>query len=168
MGNNDNIISLAERRNAEKSNKAAFSSLGVSTLILASDLIWFFVRRTRYDSVKWWEIMFLVISGTFFFFSLLGILFSKSTAKFNAKVANEPLIAFDKTKDVFIVESFVEFKKVEFRKEDVLSVKINPETDEATLNYTKNGKNKTLNIGYADYTLESSINNSITEYKTTY
>lgn len=162
---NENIAILAPRKNGEKSKKTSLSSLGLSTLVLLSDVIWFIVRRLRYDSVGWWEILFLVISGTFFFFSLIGLWFSSSSSKFSKKIEDEPLIAFDTIKNVFIVQSFYEFKAVELKKEDVISIKINPENDEAILNYLKDGKAKILNIGFGDPNIENELNSKIMKYK---
>jgi len=76
-----------------------------------------------------------------------------------------PLIAYDNDKLVFIVQSFIEMKEKEFDRNVVNSVKINSETDEATLNYLKNDKEQSLIIGYADYHLEKEINESILKYK---
>ena len=64
-------------------------------------------------------------------------------------------------KKVFIVQSVAEKKEVEFERNDVDCVSTNSETDEVTLNYLKNGKKKILVIGYADYSHESQINQSI-------
>ena len=159
------IISIAERKTGEKNKTAQLSSFGISSLILISDIIWFVIRRNRYSNVGWWEIVILVVSGLFFIFSLLGLMFSSSNANFNKKVSDKPLIAFDTDKNVFIVQSFVEFKEKEFAKDDVKSITINPETDEVTLNYVNNDKEKTLIVGYTDYRLEKEINDLINKYK---
>lgn len=162
---NNNIIGIAPRKSGEKSKKSQLSSTGVAILILVSDVIWFIIRRGRETPVSWWEILVLVVSGVFLLFSLLGLLFASSNNKFNAKVANEPIIAYNTDKKVFIVQSFIEMKSVEFDKESVDSISIKPETDEVTLNYTKDNKKKTLIIGYADYHLENEINEAINKYK---
>ena len=41
----------------------------------------------------------------------------------------------------------------------------NSETDEVTLNYHKDGKEKNINIGFADYSQESQINQQIEKIK---
>ena len=165
MENRLNVINLAPRVTGEKSKSKRLSSLGVSALVLVSDLGWFLYRRSTSNAVLWWEILFIVISSIFVLFSLLGLMFTASNNKFSQRVADEPLIAYDNDKMVFIVQSFIEMKEKEFDRNIVNSVKINPETDEATLNYLKNDKEQSLVIGYADYHLEKEINNSIAKYK---
>lgn len=162
MENND-ITVLAQRRSANK--KTQFYGLSTSLVILASDLVWFIIRRSRGRAVGWWEIMFLCISGTLVLFSLIALMFNASNNKFNEKVKNTPLIAYDNVRKVYIVQSFIEMKEVTFDRLDVESVSINNENDEATLNYKKNGKNKTLFIGYADHLLEKEINDQINQIK---
>lgn len=162
---NNNLIGLAPRKNADKSKKSQLSTAGVSFLILVADIVWFVVRRSRGYSVGWWEIVIIAISGTFLLFSLLGLMFTASNNKFSNKVANEPIIAYNTEKHVFVVQSFIEMKAVEFDRNTVESISIKSETDEATLNYTKDGKKKTLNIGYADYRLQNEINEAINKYK---
>ena len=162
---NNKIISLAPRKSGERSKKNQLYSVGISFIILASDLVWFFIRRSRSYQVAWWEIVILVISGLFLLFSLLGLLFTSSNNKFNKKIANEPLIAYDTEKKVFIVQSFIEMKAQEFERGIVKSISISPESDEATLNYTKDGKEKTLIIGYATYESQNEINDLINKYK---
>ena len=159
---NNKIISLASRKSGERSKKNQLYSVGISFIILASDLVWFFMRRSRSYQVAWWEVVILVISGLF---SLLGLLFASSNNKFNKKIANEPLIAYDTEKKVFIVQSFIEMKAQEFERGIVKSISISPGSDEATLNYTKDGKEKTLIIGYATYESQNEINDLINKYK---
>ena len=160
-----NIVGLAERVSADKDTKKGWTSSAVSLLVLSSDIVWFSVRRNLGYNVEWWEILILVISGLFLLFSLLGLLFTRYNNNFNKKIINEPLISYDSNKKSFIVYSFIEMKQKEFDRNDIKSVSINVETDEVTLKYQKNGKDKTLNIGYADYHLERSINDSIIKYK---
>ena len=159
------LFVIAPRKTGEKSKARRLSSLGVSALILASDIGWFSYRRTYIPSVQWWEIVILAVSGIFFFLTLLGYWFTSSNNKFNQKVANEPLIAYDSEKMTFIVQSFIEMKQKEFDRNVVNSVKINPDNDEATLQYYKNDKELSLSIGYADCELENTINASIEKYK---
>lgn len=165
MENRLNIINLAPRITGERSKTKRLSSLGVSALVLVSDIGWFLYRRSTSNAVLWWEIVLMVISSIFVLFSLLGLMFTASNNKFSQKVADVPLIAYDNDKLVFIVQNFIEMKEKEFDRNVVNSVKINPETDEATLNYLKNGKEQSLIIGYADYHLEKEINESILKYK---
>lgn len=162
---NTNIISIADRVSAEKDTKKGCLSSAVSLLILASDIIWFSVRRTYGRPVEWWEILILVISGLFLLFSLFGLMFTSYNNSFNKKIINEPLISYDSEKKVFLVYSFIDMKLKEFSRDDIKSVSINVETDEVTLKYKKNDKDKTLSIGYADFHLERSINDSILKYK---
>lgn len=165
MENRLNIINLAPRITGERSKTKRLSSLGVSALVLVSDIGWFLYRRSTSNAVLWWEIVLMVIPSIFVLFSLLGLMFTASNNKFSQKVVDVPLIAYDNDKLVFIVQSFIEMKEKEFDRNVVNSVKINPETDEATLNYLKNGKEQSLIIGYADYHLEKEINESILKYK---
>ena len=165
MENRLNIINLASRITGERSKTKRLSSLGVSALVLVSDIGWFLYRRSTSNAVLWWEIVLMVISSIFVLFSLLGLMFTASNNKFSQKVADVPLIAYDNDKLVFIVQSFIEMKEKKFDRNVVNSVKINPETDEATLNYLKNGKEQSLIIGYADYHLEKEINESILKCK---
>ena len=165
MENRLNVIGLAPRKTGEKSKAKRLSSFGVSTLILASDIVWFSIRRVNGNPVGWWEILILVLSSIFFLFGLLDLLFTTSNNKFNDRVRDEPLISYDNQRMVFIVQSFVEMKAKEFDRNIVNSVKINPDTDEATLKYLKNNKEQSLNIGYAEYSLEKDINESIEKCK---
>ena len=159
------LIAIAPRKSGEKSKTKRLSSLGVSALILVSDLGWFGIRRSSAAQVGWWEIVILVISSIFFVLSLLGYMFTSSNNKYNKKIVNEPLIAYDSEKMTFVVQSFIEMKQMEFDRNIVDTVKINPENDEATLQYYKNDKEKILTIGYADFKLEKEINDSIKKYK---
>ena len=161
----ENVINLANRTSGEKNKNKALGSVGISTFILVSDIAWFFYRRTRYGAVRWWEILFLVISSLFLLFSLIGLLFTSSNNKYNNKISNVPLIAYNKNKEVFVVQSFYEMKEIELKKEDVLSIKIDMETNEAILSYLDKGVEKILNIGYGDFQAETRINNLINKYK---
>ena len=159
------LIAIAPRKSGEKSKTKRLSSLGVSALILVSDLGWFGIRRSLSAQVGWWEILILVISSVFFVLSLLGYMYTSSNNKYNQKIANEPLISYDSEKMTFVVQNFIEMKQMEFDRNVVNSVIINPENDEATLQYIKNDKGKTLSIGFADFKLEKGINDSIEKYK---
>jgi len=161
----ENIIGLASRKSAEKNKKNEYYWFSTSTLFLLSDIVWFIVRRNKGYGTGWWEILILSISGVFFLFSALGVLFARSNSKFNKKIENEPLISFDTKKMVFLVESFIEYKVKELDKDSVESISINPESDEVTLHYIEKEKKKDLNIGYADYRLEHDINEQINQYK---
>ena len=148
----ENIIGLASRKSAEKNKKNEYYWLSTSTLFLLSDIVWFIVRRNKGYGTGWWEILILSISGIFFVFSALGVLFARSNS-------------FDTKRLVFLVESFIEYKVKEFDKDSVESISINPESDEVTLHYIEKEKKKDLNIGYADYRLEHDINEQINQYK---
>lgn len=161
----ENVINLAHRTSGEKNKNKALTSVGISTFILLSDIAWFFYRRTRYGAVQWWEILFIIVSSTFLFFSLIGLLFTSSNNKYNNKISNVPLISYNKDKQVFIVQSFYEMKEVELKRDDVLSIRINMETNEAMLSYLEKGVEKILNIGYGNYQEESKINDLINKYK---
>lgn len=161
----ENVINLAHRTSGEKNKNKALTSVGISAFILLSDIAWFFYRRTRYGAVQWWEILFIVVSSTFLFFSLIGLLFTSSNNKYNNKISNVPLISYNKDKQVFIVQSFYEMKEVELKRDDVLSIRINMETNEAMLSYLEKGVEKILNIGYGNYQEESKINDLINKYK---
>ena len=161
----ENVINLAHRTSGEKNKNKALTSVGISTFILLSDIAWFFYRRTRYGAVQWWEILFIIVSSTFLFFSLIGLLFTSSNNKYNNKISNVPLISYNKDKQVFIVQSFYEMKEVELKRDDVLSIRINMETNEAMLSYLEKGVEKILNIGYGNYQEESRINDLINKYK---
>ena len=161
----ENVINLAHRTSGEKNKNKALTSVGISTFILLSDIAWFFYRRTRYGAVQWWEILFIIVSSTFLFFSLIGLLFTSSNNKYNNKISNVPLISYNKDKQVFIVQSFYEMKEVELNRDDVLSIRINMETNEAMLSYLEKGVEKILNIGYGNYQEESKINDLINKYK---
>ncbi len=161
----ENIEVLAQRKSGERSMKKAYSSIAGTTIVLAFDIVWFLIRRQRYAKISWWEIVLLVVSSICFLFSLLSLIFTASNNKFNTKVKDEPLIAFDKAKKAFIVQSFIEMKQLELQKDDVIGVSINGDSDEVTLRYLRNGKEKTVNIGFADSSLELDINSKIANCK---
>ncbi len=59
----------------------------------------------------------------------------------------------------------VENGRVEYKKEEVLGVFINIESDEVNLRYIKKGKETQTTIGYAPNSMEAEINNKINMYK---
>ena len=162
---NMHTITLASRIRVGKENKGALYNVLISLIFFLSDLSWFLFRRAKYDFVRWWEVLFLIISSVLLIFSLLGLAFSASNKKYNEKIIDVPLIAYDEIKKVFVVQSFYEMKEVELRRNEVLSIKINNKTNEAILNYLSYGVEKMLNIGYGDCQEETRINELINEYK---
>jgi len=162
---NNNIIVIATRTSIQKSRKSNFEFLGFSALVFASDLIWFLIRKNKYGTSTWWDITFLVISSILLGFALLGLLFSAGNKGFDKKVSNTPLIAFDTEKNKFIVQSYYDQKELLINPNDMVSVSISDSSDEVTLSYKENGKDKTTLIGYTNKYMETEINNKINEYK---
>ena len=161
----NNIINIAPRNAEKRSKKNDIANHVISVAILGGEITWFVIRRVNSIPVKWWELFLLLASLIISILALHGLRFISSSNRFNEKVADKPLIAFDPLQNVFIVESYEDKKSLRFYRNDVNSVRIDPTTDEATLKYMKDGKVKDLPIGYADYHLEKRINDSIYDCK---
>ncbi len=154
----NNVIVLARRESAQKSINGSLSSLGLFTVFLIFDIV-FYVK----DGYTW-QLVLLIISAVLAGLSLLGLLFAWGNFSYAKKIIDKPLITFDEDKKVFKVIDCIFHKEVEIAKDDVIEVKIS-DKGEAYLWYNKESKKTSMFIGYSYKSSEDLINNEMLKYK---
>ena len=157
---NEQII-IAKKADATKSIYGSLSTVGLFTVFLVMDII-FYIRDKAV-----WELVLLIISAILDGFAVLALLFAWSNYNYARKVLNTPLITFDKNKKAFIVTDCIFHKNLEISKDDVIEVKIS-EKGESYLWYNKDSKKTSTFIGYSSKSSEDLINNEVQKYKNLY
>ena len=112
----NNVIVVARRESAQRSINGSLSSLGLFTVFLIFDIV--FYVKDRYT----WELVLLIISAVLVGFSLLGLLFAWGNFSYAKKIIDKPLITFDEDKKVFKVIDCIFHKEVEIAKDDFIEV----------------------------------------------
>lgn len=158
---NDNII-IAKREDAHKSFYGTLSTLGLFTIFLVIDLIFYL----RDKSV--WQLVLLIISAVLVGFALIGLLFGWSNFRYAKRVANTPLISYDKNKNEFIVMDFIFHKEFGINKNDIIEIKTTDKGDAYIWYTNKDGKKTSSFIGFSDKASEDLINNELQKYKNLY
>ena len=154
----NNVIVLARRESAQRSFNGSLSSLGLFTVFLIFDIV--FYIKDRYT----WQLVLLIISAVLAGFSLLGLLFAWGNYSYAKKIIDKPLITFDEDKKVFKVIDCIYHKEVEIEKDDFIEVKIS-DKGEVYLWYNKESKKTSMFIGYSYKSSEDLINNEMLKYK---
>ena len=160
MEENEIIMLRKPKKNGVK---AALIGVGTGVIFLGIDLLFYFRHKAMGRGVVL-EIVFMVISCIYLAVALLFLLFARSFAKANAKLANKPVISYNKEEDAFIVYNLIDLSEQHIKNSDLLCVSAFDDGD-IHIKYKKDDKEEEFSIGYGDQSDGDMINLKIAEIR---